>query len=79
VNSLHFLPFHIPSQFTARRSLSHEIVGYVMLRLSHATCLGIKTKLHGLSPPESYTDLATAACRRSDFQLLRIESATWSA
>jgi hypothetical protein len=36
-------------------------------------------KLHGLSPRANYTDRATAACRRSDCQLLRIESATWSA
>jgi hypothetical protein len=36
-------------------------------------------KLHGLSPRASYTDRATAACRRSDCQLLRIEGATWSA
>jgi hypothetical protein len=38
-----------------------------------------KTKLHGLSPRANYTDRATAACRRSDFQLVRIEGATWSA
>jgi hypothetical protein len=38
-----------------------------------------KTKLHGLSLQANYTDLATAACRRSDCQLLRIEGATWSA
>jgi hypothetical protein len=37
-----------------------------------------KTKLHGLSPQANYTDRATAACRRSDYQLLRIEGATWS-
>jgi hypothetical protein len=36
-------------------------------------------KLHGLSPLANYTDRATAACRRSDCQLLRIEGATWSA
>jgi hypothetical protein len=28
-----------------------------------------KTKLHGLSPRANYTDLATAACQRSDCQL----------
>jgi hypothetical protein len=39
----------------------------------------LKKKLHGLSPRANYTDRATAACRRSDCQLLRIESATWSA
>jgi hypothetical protein len=32
-----------------------------------------KTKLHGLSPLANYTDRETAACRRSDCQLLRIE------
>jgi hypothetical protein len=30
-------------------------------------------KLHGLSSRANYTDRATAACRRSDCQLLRIE------
>jgi hypothetical protein len=36
-------------------------------------------KLHGLSPRTNHTDRATAACRRSYCQLLRIECATWSA
>jgi hypothetical protein len=36
-------------------------------------------KLHGPSPRANYTDRATAACRRSDCQLLRIEGATWTA
>jgi hypothetical protein len=36
-------------------------------------------KLHGLSPRANYTDWATAACRRSDCQLLRIYGGTWSA
>jgi hypothetical protein len=39
----------------------------------------IKKKLHGLSPRANYTDRATAACRRSDCQLLRIEGTTLSA
>jgi hypothetical protein len=34
--------------------------------------------LHGLSPRANYTDRATTACRQNGFQLLRIESATWS-
>jgi hypothetical protein len=38
-----------------------------------------KNKLHGLSPRANNTDRATAACRRSECQLLRIEDATWSA
>jgi hypothetical protein len=41
--------------------------------------LKIKTKLHGLNPRANYTDRATAACWRSDCQLVRIEGATWSA
>jgi hypothetical protein len=36
-------------------------------------------KLRGLSPRANYTDRATAACRRSECQLLRIEGAMWSA
>jgi hypothetical protein len=35
------------------------------------------TELHGLSPRANYTDRATAACRRSNCQLVRIEGATW--
>jgi hypothetical protein len=35
--------------------------------------------IYGLSPRANYTDRATAACRRSDCQLVRIEGATWSA
>jgi hypothetical protein len=38
-----------------------------------------KKKLHALSPRANYTDRETAACRRSDCQLLRIKGATWSA
>jgi hypothetical protein len=38
---------------------------------------GHKKKLHGLSPRVNYTDRATAACRRSDCQLVRIEGAMW--
>jgi hypothetical protein len=30
------------------------------------------TELYGLSPRANYTDRATAACRRSECQLLRI-------
>jgi hypothetical protein len=38
-----------------------------------------KNKLHGLGPRAKYTDRATAASRRSDYQLLRIKGAMWSA
>jgi hypothetical protein len=42
------------------------------------TLIKKKTKLYCLSPRANYTDRGTAACRRSDCQLLRIEGATWS-
>jgi hypothetical protein len=38
-----------------------------------------KKKTHGLSPQANCTDRATAACRRRDCQLVRIEGAMWSA
>jgi hypothetical protein len=58
----------------------HNLLHYTDLHLSHIWLLKLKkTKLHGLSPRANYTDRATAACQRSDCQLLRIEGATWSA
>jgi hypothetical protein len=47
-----------------------------LIPLNHSK---LKTKLHGLGPRANYTDLATAAYRRSNCQLLRIEGDTWSA
>jgi hypothetical protein len=43
-------------------------------KILHACCFAAcsKKKLHGLSPRANYTDRATADCRRSDCQLLRI-------
>jgi hypothetical protein len=38
-----------------------------------------KNKLPGMSPRANYTDRATAASRRTGYQLLRIKGATWSA
>jgi hypothetical protein len=38
-----------------------------------------KTKLRGRSPQENYTDQATATCRRSYCQPLRVEGVEWSA
>jgi hypothetical protein len=46
--------------------------------LKNQSRLVYKKKLHGLSPRVNYTDRATAACRRSDCQLVWIEGATWS-
>jgi hypothetical protein len=49
---------------------------YCLSNISHNP---LPIKHHGLSPRANYTDRATAACQRSDCQLLRIEGATWSA
>jgi hypothetical protein len=43
------------------------------------TSFFISVILHGLSLRANYTDRATAACWRSDCQLLWIEGDTWSA
>jgi hypothetical protein len=53
----------------------YSIVNYLLYVLYYIKT----TKLHGLSPRANYTDRATAACWRSDCQLVRIEGATWSA
>jgi hypothetical protein len=48
-------------------------------RLVEPKSHGEDIKFHGLSLRANYTERATAACRRSHCQLLRIEGATWSA
>jgi hypothetical protein len=45
----------------------------------HTKSYTLKTKPHSPNPRTNYTDRATAACRQSNCQLLRIEGATWSA
>jgi hypothetical protein len=47
--------------------------------LTEMSTRNVQNKLRGLSPQANYTDRATAACRRSYYQLLRIEGVTWSA
>jgi hypothetical protein len=54
----------------------HLLILYCSARI---TSMNMLKKLHGLSPRANYTDRATAACRHSNCQLLRIEGATWSA
>jgi hypothetical protein len=39
----------------------------------------VPSKLHAFSPQVNYTDQATATCRRSLCQFLRIEGVAWSA
>jgi hypothetical protein len=63
----------IPQWTHPRENPGHPLEKPVNCRLS------INLKLHGLSPRAHCTDRATAACRRSDCQLVRIEGATWSA
>jgi hypothetical protein len=60
---------------TLHRTLCSAYVGAERYKQTKQT----NNKLHGLSPQANYTDRATAACRRSDCQLVRIEGATWSA
>jgi hypothetical protein len=62
-------------------SLRFILMFYIHLRLCFPNVLfpSAFKKLHGLSPRANYTYRATAACRRSDCQLVRIEGATWSA
>jgi hypothetical protein len=55
------------------------VPNYNILRTARRIYTCKKKNLHGLSPRANYTDRATAACRRSDCQLLRIEGAMWSA
>jgi hypothetical protein len=52
---------------------------HYLLLISALIFITTTNKLHGLSPRANYTDRPTAACRRRDCQLLRIEGATWSA
>jgi hypothetical protein len=66
--SLHFSLFHWLCK--------DDVTGYKSLDAINKTN---KNKLHGQCPWANYTDRATAACLRSDCQLLRIKGATWSA
>jgi hypothetical protein len=54
-------------------ALPNSAVGSPFVRTESKFASKKKTKLHGLSPRANYTDRATAACRRSDCQILRIE------
>jgi hypothetical protein len=73
---MHLLLYTPPPKVRAPNT--HWIGGWVGSRAS-LDDIKLKTKLHGLSPQAIYTEQATAACRRSDCQLVRMEGATWSA
>jgi hypothetical protein len=69
---------HSPSLRKTAEERSLLPVTYLLTYLNMLNYFN-KKKLHGLNPRTNYTDRATAACRRSDCQLLRIKGATWSA
>jgi hypothetical protein len=62
-----------------RRSDILTIVMIFLSKVQRRNSSSTTNKLRGLSPRANYTYRATAACRRSDCQLLRIEGAKWSA
>jgi hypothetical protein len=66
-------------KINAYRLLVGKLRGNGLLGRPNVSVYKQKKNLHGLSPRANYTDRATAAFRRSDCQLLRIEGATWSA
>jgi hypothetical protein len=58
--------------FSKRKQLGLSLTKMYWLLGRDSKLSKTKTKLHGLSPRANYTDRATAACRRSYCQLLRI-------
>jgi hypothetical protein len=60
-------------------SIQHNCISFKQIIPQIHTSQSRFKKFHGLSPRANYTDRATAACRRSDCQLVRIEGVTWSA
>jgi hypothetical protein len=71
---LHHL-LNVCVQLANKRGLRKKSVSRLCIQcgiLNNYNPIGLKTKkkkLRGLSPRVNYTDRATAACRRSDFQL----------
>jgi hypothetical protein len=64
-------PYHtIPQNSATLPVVRRSVVVMIVL---------IQKKLRGFSPQASYTDRATAACRRNYCQLYRIEGVAWSA
>jgi hypothetical protein len=81
----HICIWRFPTRLHSRNHIDHstwrtiKLLGHPFKYKKNMTSNVEKKKLHGLSPRANYTDRATAACRRSDCQFLRIEGATWSA
>jgi hypothetical protein len=70
---------HIFTWIITKIKLNSETLSSAAIERNALDRLKLRTKLHGLSPRANSTVRATAACRRSNYQLLRIEGATWSA
>jgi hypothetical protein len=64
---------------SARQYLLVLVRLYSLLLVAAMEACTKKITLRGLSLRANCTDRETAACRRSDCQLLRMEDATWSA
>jgi hypothetical protein len=69
------------AQYVHIRGVQYKHYSYfVSAELGLGGCLRLSQhcikKLYGLSPRANYTDRATAVCRRSDCQLLRLEGVT---
>jgi hypothetical protein len=86
------IPIHVPLVQTHRklacgathkkrtsRLQDYMVDDKVVKQVSYVNFGDAIKKLHGLSPRANYTDQATAAYRRSDCHLLRIEGAMWLA
>jgi hypothetical protein len=67
--------FPNPYQFTVHYHPSSSRLVWIPASID----MWLLNKLRGFSPQANYTDWATAACRRNQCQLLRIESISWSA
>jgi hypothetical protein len=70
---LRYIIFHLPNSSNTY-GLTSDLLQVPAVLLGW--CI-TETKPHGLSPRAKYTDRMTAACRRSQFQLLWIEGVTW--
>jgi hypothetical protein len=73
--------YHISCTFFIILVMDHNdfIAGSDSIIMEMRWVHGPLGRIRGLSPRSNYTDRATAACHRSQCQLLRIEGATWSA
>jgi hypothetical protein len=83
IRCTHLLIYIYLSMFLCLTVSLHDLYFYIYKYICVCLCVYLsKTKkLNSVafSPQTNYTDRATAACRRSYCQLLRIEGVAWSA